>query len=586
MSDVLSRSAPGVVLLAMLAGLVLATTVVLAVAVEPAAGPVLSALALVAALAWSLRRTVVRPLAVGVGLVVLLVLAVAVAVEPLGAAAVAVAAMVLAGWEAARRTVVPVLAIAAAVIGLGTLAVTTSAWPATTGLAAVAVAIVVLAVRVPALGLAAAVLFAGFEGSAKVLLGLEPVSYGLTNRSAGAAVIDLALFAAVAGVLVADRVRTPRALWARMSRGERVAVSLVAAWLGISVLQIAQGDLRDGVLGFRLFQAYVLVGVAAAALAARPVLTAAATRAVLAVGVAVAGYAAFRVLVGPADAEVVYALSFRSATQYGDDVRAVGSFSGATGLSSYLTPLIVFSAVTAFLVRRLRVQSCAVVALGLVALVASYGRGPLVAVAAGLLLAVAFVVIAGDLPPRRKLLAAGSAVVVLGASFGGLFLVSVSSPVLRERAEGLVDPSGDESLQIRFASWENAVDLVREEPLGRGLGSVGAVTDDQPDKYLVTDNSFLKVLVEQGVVVGALFVAGLLGLMAAVLRRLRRRPPGARALGLAALAGFAAFLALSATGEYVEQPGKVVAWALAGIAVAQAFGRDAAPGGRAGEGVA
>jgi hypothetical protein len=37
-----------------------------------------------------------------------------------------------------------------------------------------------------------------------------------------------------------------------------------------------------------------------------------------------------------------------------------------------------------------------------------------------------------------------------------------------------------------------------------------------------------------------------------------------------------AFLALSATAETVEQPGKVAAWALAGLALAAAFGTEPA----------
>jgi hypothetical protein len=45
-----------------------------------------------------------------------------------------------------------------------------------------------------------------------------------------------------------------------------------------------------------------------------------------------------------------------------------------------------------------------------------------------------------------------------------------------------------------------------------------------------------------------------------------------RAVGFAALAGFVAFVALAFTGEAVEQPGKVVAWGLLGIAAGCAFG--------------
>jgi O-antigen ligase len=86
-----------------------------------------------------------------------------------------------------------------------------------------------------------------------------------------------------------------------------------------------------------------------------------------------------------------------------------------------------------------------------------------------------------------------------------------------------------------------------------------------------TDNSFLKILVEQGVLGLALFAAGMVAAVVLLARRIRRVPSESRPLGFAALAGFVSFLGLSISGESVEQPGKVVAWGLLGIAAAVAF---------------
>jgi O-antigen ligase len=88
---------------------------------------------------------------------------------------------------------------------------------------------------------------------------------------------------------------------------------------------------------------------------------------------------------------------------------------------------------------------------------------------------------------------------------------------------------------------------------------------------VTADNSYLKILREQGLPGGVLFLVGVLGLTAVVARRLRRVDRDARVLGLAALCGFVAFLILSGTGEYVEQPGKAFAWTLLGVAIAQAW---------------
>lgn len=570
-----SRPAPGVILLAVAAALLASIALAAVVAVAPSSGVVVALLTVVAAAGWAVRRDLARPLAIGIVALALVALVVGLAVAPLAAGIAASGAVLIAGHGRLRRALVAALPVAGAAVGVAVLALATAAWPALVGVAAIVGVIVVLAVREPAWALVPAIALVAFEGSIKILLEGETGAFGVSNRVVGAAAIDVALFAAVAGVLASDRLRTPRALWAGASRAERIAIALLGAWLALSVVQIALNtDLASGFKGFRLFQAYVAVALAAAVVAARP---GRAGRAVLAIGFAVALYAAARVVVGPSDAEERYALSFASTTAYGDEVRAVGSFSGATGLSSYLTPLVVFSLVLAILVPRLRRASFAVAGLGLVAVLATYGRGPLVAIALGLAFALVFVLAARDVSRRRKLVAVALVAGALGAAFTALYVASLSSPVLRERAEGLIDPQGDVSLQMRFDGWADAVELVRERPLGRGLGSVGAVTDKQPDRYLVTDNSFLKVLVEQGILGGVLFLGGLLAAIAVLIRRLRRAAGGARALGLAALAGFVAFLCLALTGEYVEQPGKVVAWGLLGVAAAQAFRRPEAP---------
>jgi hypothetical protein len=80
------------------------------------------------------------------------------------------------------------------------------------------------------------------------------------------------------------------------------------------------------------------------------------------------------------------------------------------------------------------------------------------------------------------------------------------------------------------------------------------------------------VLREQGFLGFALFAGGLLGGIALLAARLRRVPNYPGALGLAALAGFVTFLGVAISGEYVEQPGKVIAWGLLGVAAAQALG--------------
>jgi O-antigen ligase len=520
------------------------------------------------------RRTTI--VAVTAAAVVVALLALLTAVRPAIAAGSALL-VALAVIAATQRLAGPrVLAAAAGAVALALLtaagALLVSVWPATVLLAAIVVGVLVLAWRRPALGLGAAVALFGFEGSAKILLGLESTPLPGGNRAVGAAALDLALFGAVAVVLVKDRLRTPRAIWTSASRIERAVIGTALAWLALSIVQIAQGGhLSRGFQGFRLFQAYTLVALATLVVFSRPRLRASATSGALAIGLVVSLYAAVRVVLGPADAEQVFALSISTVTMYGGAFRAVGSFSSAIGLSSFLTPVAVFALVVGFLAPSRRALAWTVAVLAVVGLIGSYSRSSLFGVALGVVAGLALVLLAGSMPARRKLVAAGLVVALLAATYGGVLLASRASPQLRERAQGMLHPFSDESVRLRLKTWRNRLDEVAARPLGQGVGAVGAASS--PDRAVIktTDNSFLKVLVEQGVIGFALFACGVLGIVVAVARRLRNAAGDSRSLGLAALAGFVAFLGTAATGEAVEQPGKVVAWGLLGVAAAQAW---------------
>jgi hypothetical protein len=484
--------------------------------------------------------------------------------------------------DAGRLLDARALAILAAPVLVAAGALAVAAAPVTVGLLAVVAGALALAWQRPEWALAAAVLLFGIEGSIKLLLGLEPTPIPIDNRGLGAGALDLVLFAAVFGLMAADRLRTPRALWARAGRGGRVVIVLLSAWLALSVLQIPQGgDLSKGLEGFRLFHAYVLVAVAAAVVfagrgsALRPV------RVALAIGFAVSLYAAVRVVIGPAFEEAVFTdLGTRSKDAYGTSLRAVGSFSSAVGLQSFLTPLCAFALVAGYLEPRLRVLAWPTAALALVGLGGAYGRAPLMAMGLALAVAVGVLVASADVPRRRRLAAGALSVAVLAAMYGGIEAAGRGSPELDARASGVLAPLSDDSVTERLETWGETLTVLSSDPLGHGIGAVGAASTTETGRRTTTDNSFLKVAVEQGFVVAALFVAGLLGAVVLLGARLRRLSGERRSIGLAALAGFVSYLALATTGEYVEQPGKVVAWGLLGVAAAQAIGRPGGAGDR------
>lgn len=502
------------------------------------------------------------------------------ALWPLAALCVAVvaAAGALAAETRGHSPAMRPAVAAAAAAGLVAVTVPLGIWPATSMLLLLVAAAVALGLRAPAAALALGVLMMGLEGSVKLLLSLDPTPIPGGARAVGAAGIDLALAAALAGALLADRGRTGRLMWERASGAERAAAAALGGWLVASVLQIVQGGHPvRGLAGWRLFPAYALVAVTAAVVCARPAIRERATRVMLWVGLVVSAYAAFRVAFGPAAAERAAAHRFVTVTDYGKAFRAVGSFSSAVGLASFMTPVTVFALVTAYLEPRMRRLALATGLLSLVALLGSYSRASLVGVVLGVACAAALVLFAADAERRHKLAAVGLVLATIALAYGGLQVASQSSPQLHERAQGLLNPFGDASMKLRFKSWHRALKAIGREPLGHGIGTAGSASAPSRRRLNTTDNSFLKVVYEQGVVAGALFVGGLLAAIVLLARRLRRLPAEARGGGLAALAGLVAFLALALTGEYVEQPGKVVAWGLFGVAVAMAF---ALPGDR------
>ncbi|MGH2726837.1 MAG: O-antigen ligase family protein, partial [Actinomycetota bacterium] len=170
---------------------------------------------------------------------------------------------------------------------------------------------------------------------------------------------------------------------------------------------------------------------------------------------------------------------------------------------------------------------------------------------------------------RRKVVLVSVIAGVLVVGGVGTAIASQASPDLRERARGFLHPLEDESVKLRLETWKDTLGEVRQHPLGTGVGSVGrASTYGRGDvKAIIADNSYLKILREQGWLGGPMFVVGIVVLLIALTLTLldRSRPP--HPIGLAALAGAFAFLVLGLAGEYVEQPGKVLAWLFLGIAI-------------------
>ncbi|HWC27866.1 MAG TPA: O-antigen ligase family protein [Solirubrobacteraceae bacterium] len=462
-------------------------------------------------------------------------------------------------------------------------------WPTLTLSVLGLVVVIALAFRAPPFGVAGAILLYGFEGVIKVGLAREIPALGVAPEAVGAALIDLALFAAVLGVLRQDRGRTLLAIWRNGGRWTRIGLALLAGWLALSVLQIPlTGDLGTALAGLRLTQAYVLALLAGAmVLAARPperVLSA-----LVAVLLVIAAYAAFRAVVGPSADERVAAFS-RSTTplvpvENGVIFRNIGSFSSAIGLASFLVPSAVFLfAVGLSPAVRLRLAAWVGVALVLLALVATYVRTSLIAIALGVVCAAALFAAGSDLARRTKaaLALVSVPVVVVLLMLGTLAETTLSgnSAQVQQRSAGVLNPLSDPSVRTRLQRWRDALGVVAANPLGTGVGTVGSATsDNEQGTSTFADNTYLKILQEQGPIGGVAFGFGVLLTFIGAALGVVRRSITRRAPGIAALSASASFFVLGLTSEAIEQPGKVLGWLFLGVALWAAFG--SAPEGRA-----
>jgi hypothetical protein len=476
---------------------------------------------------------------------------------------------------AAARVWPATVGFAAAAVALAAAA---AVWPAPTVAVLPLVVIAALAGIAPAYAFVLALVLFGAEGSLKVLLTLEGSSLPVEPTAAGALVLDLALLVAAAVLIVRDRGASLAAAWRGASRVGRAAVVLIGLWLLVSIAQIAQGgDLSRGVIGFRLTQFYVVAALAGLVLAAAGRSSGPRMVTFLLAGLGVvAAYAAVRGVIGPSEHERQFALTRPGVPVYGDVFRAVGSFSGAVGLASFLVPTAVFALLAALLVRPLRLLGTAVFVCATVGVVSSYTRAALVAIAAGLVFGAVLAAAASGTSRRRGVLVVSAVVAVLTLVSVGAAVASRASPVVEKRAHAFVDPLNDKSLRERFDTWVDSVNEIRRRPLGTGLGTVGRASGIGGETTVTTDNSYLKILREQGVLVAPLFILGILAAVLAIAWGLIRAPARRQAIGVAALSGFVSFLVLALAGEYLEQPGKVLAWALLGMAAWAAWTRPGA----------
>jgi O-Antigen ligase len=291
----------------------------------------------------------------------------------------------------------------------------------------------------------------------------------------------------------------------------------------------------------------------------------------LLVALAAGGYAVFRVIVGPAHKEL---LQFES-TPYNftpnGKLKPGGSFATAQDMGTWMAFLVPFC-FAQLLSRRdvWRVVALAAMGLCTIAAVESNTRIALVGIGAGLVLVLALYAFSPAFPGLR--LGVTFAAVVLGvAAIAGALLVTGNN--VSHSYSGLLHPTSDPSYIAREAKWSQALDAIRTEPFGSGVG-----TASQAEQYAAlfsatgdteVDNGYLRIALEQGLVIMILFAAALAGMLVALVVTSFKRGemPGA-ALTIGAAGTLLSYAVVMMAEDASADPRALGAWIPIGLGMA------------------
>jgi O-antigen ligase len=167
-----------------------------------------------------------------------------------------------------------------------------------------------------------------------------------------------------------------------------------------------------------------------------------------------------------------------------------------------------------------------------------------------------------------------AAVVVLIG--GGATAIALSGGTGNEATKTftvVLHPKDDAAYRARVAKWDDTLREIRSQPMGHGLGTANQL-QQQEGRFVSIgsfsiDNSYLRVGYEQGIVPALLYIAGLLALALALIRRAAITPDPARAgPALAATGAMVAYVVVLYPSNAFDGYAALAAWLLAGVGIA------------------
>lgn len=299
-------------------------------------------------------------------------------------------------------------------------------------------------------------------------------------------------------------------------------------------------------------------------------------RGIVVIAFLVGAYATLRWLIGPADAEREIA----GATQFnfvGGELRTVGSFPSGQELGGWTAVAIPFCVAFGLDARgRWRALAAAGAVLCMVGLLASEFRTALLAVILGTALVVGLYQAARAVPGLgigRTALAGFASAAVAASVFA---LTGGSSDPETHGYSVIVNPTTeDPSVAARVYKWEQALEDLEGHPFGYGVGTASFIGREHNRFVLHTgqfdvDNGYLKLALEQGLPIMAVFIVGLALLMGGLVRRTLITTDRQRAtIAAGATGALVAFSVQMASVTFADGPRALAAWLIIGLGVAQ-----------------
>jgi hypothetical protein len=410
----------------------------------------------------------------------------------------------------------------------------------------------------------------GFQLTVTAYLGFPP-----------AGISDLALLGLWLGVLRAYvRGSTERQLWLW------AGLAAPAVYLAITFASILAADSTSSAFDSVRLAGWHMAALFMVAVAPwRAGTHARIARGMAALALAVGAYAVFRKLTGPSGSELIIHRGGLGRTTVNEPQQFFSSFYTSQDLAGWCAMVTPFAlAMTLTWRGRWRIVAALAAMTCAFAMLAADRRAAVVGAVAGSLLVVALFLLAARPFGGRRLGGAFLAVTLSVAVGIGAYTVTVAqSPRSVERFESLIEePSEDYTYKLRQVRWEAAIDTAAERPFGHGLGTVGQIGERRRDRFPIApflDSSYLKIAVEQGFPMLAVFAIAMLWLTIGLAwRGVNTSSPERATLAMGACGTIVVMLTLFYSSFFIERLSALAGWLIVGLAAAQFTGAsDSSP---------